>query len=58
MIDYIDYEAYGRDVQINEGGHFAPGGYICFENAPAFYGPAAERVRRAEEAVAQGGKGV
>ena len=32
--------------------------YICFENAPAFYGPAAERVRRAEESVAQGGKGV
>ena len=32
--------------------------YICFENAPAFYGPAAERVHRAEEAVAQGGKGV
>ena len=32
--------------------------YICFENAPAFYGPAAERVRRVEEAVAQGGKGV
>ena len=32
--------------------------YICFENAPAFYGPAAERVRRAEEAVAQGGKGL
>ena len=32
--------------------------YICFENAPAFYGPASERVRRAEEAVAQGGKGV
>ncbi len=25
---YIDYEAYGRDVSINEGGHFAPGGYI------------------------------
>ena len=23
-----DYEAYGRDVSINEGGHFAPGGYI------------------------------
>ncbi len=32
--------------------------YICFENAPAFYGPAAERVCRAEEAVAQGGKGL
>lgn len=28
LIDYIDYEAYGRDVEINEGGHFAPGGYI------------------------------
>lgn len=32
--------------------------YICFENAPAFYGPAAERLERAREAVAQGGKGV
>ena len=26
--DYFDYEAYGRDVSIKEGGHFAPGGYI------------------------------
>lgn len=26
--DYFDYEAYGRDVFINEGGHFAPGGYV------------------------------
>ena len=26
--DYFDYEAYGRDISINEGGHFAPGGYI------------------------------
>ena len=26
LIDYIDYEAYGRDVRINDGGHFAPGG--------------------------------
>ncbi len=26
--DYIDYEAYGRDISINEGGHLAPGGYI------------------------------
>ena len=25
---YVDYEAYGRDVSINEGGRFAPGGYI------------------------------
>ena len=27
--DYFDYEAYGRDVSINEGGHFAPGGYVA-----------------------------
>ena len=24
LIDYIDYEAYGRDIRINDGGHFAP----------------------------------
>ena len=28
LVDYIDYEAYGRDVRINENGHFAPGGYV------------------------------
>lgn len=28
LIDYIDYEAYGRDMRINESGHFAPGGYV------------------------------
>ena len=28
LIDYIDYEAYGRDVRINENGHFAPGGDV------------------------------
>ena len=26
--DYFNCEAYGRDIRINEGGHFAPGGYI------------------------------
>lgn len=26
--DYFDYVGYGRDVSINKGGHFAPGGYI------------------------------
>ena len=26
--DYFDYESYGRDVLINEGGHLAPGGYV------------------------------
>ena len=35
LIDYIDYEAYGRDVRINEGGHFAPGGYV-FDNSSRF----------------------
>lgn len=28
LVDYIDYEAYGRDARINENGHFAPGGYV------------------------------
>ena len=32
LIDYIDYEAYGRDVRINDGGHFAPGGYVLNNN--------------------------
>ena len=26
--DYFDYEAYGRDISINEGGNMAPGGYV------------------------------
>ena len=26
--DYFDYDAYGRDISINEGGHMAPGGYV------------------------------
>ena len=25
---YFDFEAYGRDISINENGHFAPGGYV------------------------------
>ncbi len=25
---YFDFEAYGRDMRINEGGHFAPTGYL------------------------------
>lgn len=32
--------------------------FVCFENAPAFYGPATERIRAAREAVAAGEKGV
>ena len=32
--------------------------FICFENAPAFYGPATERLERARLAVEGGGKGV
>lgn len=26
--DYFDYEAYGRDIRLEEDGHFAPGGYV------------------------------
>ena len=28
MLPYFDFEAYGRDMRINEGGHFAPTGYL------------------------------
>ena len=28
ILSYFDFEAYGRDMRINEGGHFAPGGYL------------------------------
>ena len=28
---YFDFEAYGRDISINENGHFAPGGYVVKE---------------------------
>ena len=28
LLNYFDYEAYGRDMRLNEGGHFAPGGYL------------------------------
>jgi hypothetical protein len=28
LVHYIDYEAYGRDFSINEGGEFVDGGYI------------------------------
>ena len=34
LIDYIDYEAYGRDIRINDGGHFAPGGYVADSSIP------------------------
>lgn len=33
LIDYIDYSGYGRDVRINEGGHYAPGGYVMNNNS-------------------------
>ena len=35
LVDYIDYEAYGRDVRINDGGHYAPGGYVA-DNRSSF----------------------
>lgn len=35
LVDYLDYEGYGRDMRINEGGHFAPGGYV-FNNQSRF----------------------
>lgn len=35
VLPYFDFEAYGRDVRINDGGHFAPGGYV-FNNGGSF----------------------
>ena len=35
VLPYFDFEAYGRDARINEGGHFAPGGYV-FNNGGNF----------------------
>lgn len=35
LVDYINYEGYGRDMRINEGGHYAPGGYV-FDNNSSF----------------------
>ena len=32
--------------------------FICFENAPVFYGPATERIEQAQAALLSGGKGV
>lgn len=28
LLPYFDYEAYGRDIRLEEGGHYAPGGYV------------------------------
>ena len=28
LLNYFDYEAYGRDIRLEEDGHFAPGGYV------------------------------
>jgi len=36
LLDYIDYEAYGRDYAINEGGEFINGGYIS-RNGESFH---------------------
>ena len=28
VLPYFDFEAYGRDVRLNDNGHYAPGGYV------------------------------
>lgn len=28
ILPYFDFEAYGRDVRLNDNGHYAPGGYV------------------------------
>ena len=32
LLDYIDYEAYGRDIRLNEGGNFTDYGYILADH--------------------------
>ena len=44
VLPYFDFEAYGRDARINDGGHFAPGGYV-FNNGGSFV----ERYRGMED---------
>ncbi len=34
LLPYFDYEAYGRDVRLNEGGCFVDGGYMMKSPAP------------------------
>ena len=35
LLNYFDYEAYGRDIRINDDGHYANGGYM-FNNGSQF----------------------
>ena len=28
LLNYFDYEAYGRDIRLNKDRHYAPGGYV------------------------------
>lgn len=37
VLPYFDFEAYGRDARINDGGHFAPGGYVFNNGAAALW---------------------
>ncbi len=39
MVNYFDYEAYGRDFSINDGGEFVNDGYImpCYGTFPEHY---------------------
>ncbi len=32
--DYFDYEAYGRDIDLNSTGNFVPGGYVLRNGEP------------------------
>lgn len=35
LLNYFDYEAYGRDIRLNDDGHYANGGYM-FNNGSQF----------------------
>lgn len=42
VLPYFDFEAYGRDQRLNEGGHFVNGGYMMKSSGPfeeRYHGP-------------------
>ena len=37
LVDYIDFESYGRDIILEEGGTFTSNGYACMTDWPTVY---------------------
>lgn len=37
LVNYIDFESYGRDILLEEGGTFTSNGYACMTDCPTVY---------------------